>query len=42
MLNPPFNLPKILRFEGAMICSKLEISAKFGWWPRKTMNLQAS
>ena len=32
MLNPPFNLAKILRFEGAMIHSKVDIFAKFGWW----------
>jgi hypothetical protein len=42
MLNPPFNLAKILIFEGAMIHSKVDIFAKFGWWLKKTMNLQAS
>jgi hypothetical protein len=31
MLNPPFNLAKILRFERATICSKVGISAKFSW-----------
>jgi hypothetical protein len=42
MSNPPLDPAKILKFEGAMACSKVDISAKFGWWPKKTMILQAS
>jgi hypothetical protein len=42
MSNPPLVAAKILRFEGAMVCSKVDISAKFSWWPKKTMILQAS